>query len=201
MHKVYCFASLFLLCCAALAVTAQTKPPAFSTAVAEAMTAIVNTRFDYAIEKLEQVLAATPGDTEALSLLATARAYKETDTMKAKQHFLDAIGKGGGASFIVSHSHEVSLMSMGDPNDYCRGWLHLRKGQVFFVADNGAHSFTMPAADIKEFKQNRMPKLFHIEPRNEKQYAEKNYNFAPRSRDDRETLLIVIMFQKLATAK
>lgn len=199
-NKTYLPVALFL-CCAVLPGLAQTKSPTFSTAVSEAMTAIVNTRYDFAIEKLEHLIAATPGDTDAVTLLATARAYKETDSLKAKQHFEEALSKGGGASFVVSHSHEVSLMSMGDPNDYCRGWLHLRRGQVYFIADNGAHSFTMPAAAVKEFKQNRMPKLFHIEPRDEKQFPQKNYNFAPRSRDERETLLIVIMFQKLANAK
>lgn len=172
---------------------AQAGPNKDSQAVAAAKTAIVNARYDWAIDRLEQELATTPDDPEVLTFLATARAYKEPDVLKAKQYFEDAIGKGGGASFLVSHSHEISAMSIGDPNDYCRGWLHLRKGEARFVADSGAHSVVIPFPDIVEFKQNRMSKLFHI-----KFAKDKNYNFSPRSRDERETLLIVVMYQKLS---
>lgn len=175
------------------AAQAKPEPNKISPAVADAKTAIVNARYDQAIDKLEQELATTPDDLEAFSLLATARVYKERDFLKAKQYFEDAISKGGGVSFVVSHSHEISAMSVGDPNDYCRGWLHMRKGEARFVADNGEHSVIIPFSDIAEFKQNRMPKLFHI-----KFGKDKNYNFSPRSRDERESLLIVVMYQKLS---
>jgi hypothetical protein len=172
---------------------ARAGPNEVSQVVADAKTAIVNARYDWAIDRLEQELATKPDDPEALTFLATARAYKERDFLKRKQYFEDAIGKGGGASFLVSHSHEISVMSVGDPSDYCRGWLHLRKGEARFVADDDAHSVVIPFSDISEFKQNRMRKLFHIE------FAkDKNYNFSPRSRDERESLLIVVMYQKLS---
>jgi len=172
---------------------ANSEPNKISQAVGDAKMAIVNARYDQAIDKLEQELATMPDDLEALTFLATARAYKESDFLKAKQHFEDAINKGGGASFVVSHSHEISAMSVGDPNDYCRGWLHLRKGEARFVAHSDAHSVVIPFSDIVEFKQNRMPKLFHI-----KFAKDKNYNFSPRSRDERESLLIIVMYQKLS---
>jgi hypothetical protein len=172
---------------------ARAGPNEVSQVVADAKTAIVNARYDWAIDRLEQELATKPDDPEALTFLAAARAYKERDFLKRKQYFEDAIGKGGGASFVVSHSHEISVMSVGDPSDYCRGWLHLRKGEARFVADDDAHSVVIPFSDITEFKQNRMPKLFHI------RFAkDKNYNFSPRSRDERESLLIVVMYQKLS---
>ena len=186
---------LVLMCFQARECAAQDRPNErkVSPEVAAASTAIVNARYDQAIDKLEQVLVATPNDPEALTFLATARAYKERDYLKAKQYFEDAINKGGGASFVVSHSHEISAMSVGDPSDYCRGWLHLHKGEARFVADNGEHSVIIPFSDVMEFKQNRMPKLFHI-----KFGKDKNYNFSPRSRDESESVLIVVMYQKLS---
>jgi len=173
----------------------QPPPPASkaSQAVADASVAMLNGRYDHAIDKLEQLLAVTPDDPEALTYRATARLYKQGDFLKAKKYFEEAIGKGGGASFVVSHSHEVSAMSIGNPNDYCRGWLHLRKGEVRFVPDRGEHRFNIPFSDVVEFKHNRMPKLFHI-----KTAEDINYNFSPRSRDERESLLIVVMYQKLS---
>lgn len=81
---------------------AQAGPNKVSQAVADAKTAIVNARFDWAIDRLEQELATKPDDPEALTFLATARAYKERDFLKAKQYFEDAIGKGGGASFVAA---------------------------------------------------------------------------------------------------
>jgi tetratricopeptide (TPR) repeat protein len=181
--------------CFQVVCSAQSKleGPKVSYPVADAAAAIVNARYDYAIDKLEQVLAGAPQDSEALTYLATAQGYKGGDYIKAMQYFEEAINKGGGASFVVRHSHEVSIMSIGDPNDYCRGWLHLRKGEARFIADNGAHSVVIPFSAITEFKQNRMPKLFHI-----KVGKDKNYNFSPRSRDERESLLIVVVYQKLS---
>jgi tetratricopeptide (TPR) repeat protein len=174
-------------------VRTRLEGPKVSYPVADAAAAIVNSSYERAIDKLEQALASTPQDTEAMTYLATARTYQETDYLKAKQYFEEAINKGGGASFVVRHSHEVSMMSLGDPNDYCRGWLHLRKGEARFIADNGEHSVVIPFSEITEFKQNRMPKLFHL-----KVGKDKNYNFSPRSRDERESLLIVVMYQKLS---
>jgi hypothetical protein len=172
---------------------AQSAPNKVSQSIVDAKTAIVNARYDQAIDELEQELARNPDDPEALTFLATAQTYKDRDFIKAKQNFENSIGKGGGASFVVSHSHEVSAMSVGEPNDYCRGWLHLRKGEARFVADNGAHSVVIPFSEIVEVKQNHMPKLFHI-----KFAKDRNYNFSPRSRDERESLLIIVVYQKLS---
>jgi len=152
-------------------------------------------RYNEAINKLEQYLDSKPNDPEALTMLATARLYKEKDYVKGIHLFDEAIKQGGGASFFVGHSHEVTKMITGDPVNYCRGWLHLRKGQVTFVPDSSSHTLSLSAKEVAEFEQNRYPNksLFHI-----KAGKEINFNFAPRSRQQAEILLIIVMYQKLS---
>lgn len=181
---------------------AQTpSQPSFQLPPSVAMAAgmIKDERYDDAINKLEQLLATKPNDPEALTLLATARIYKDRDYLKGKELFEAAIKQGGGASFFVGHSHEVTVMSVGDPSNYCRGWLHLRKGTLSFVPDSSTHSIELAAADIKEFGRHGIhKKLVHVETKKDKDGKDHKFNFAPRSRLESETLLIIVMHQKLA---
>jgi tetratricopeptide (TPR) repeat protein len=148
-------------------------------------------KYDEAITRLEQMLSAKPNDPEALTLLATARMYLDGDFLKAQKAFEDAFRAGGGATFFVHHSHEITKMGTDDLADYCRGWLHLRKDEVRFVPDEeSAHGFKLSRQEISELKQNMMPRLFHLKAGNN------NYNFQPRSKDKSEVLLIIIMYKK-----
>ncbi len=166
----------------------------FPPAVSMAVEMIKEERYDDAINKLDQYLDSKPDDTDAVTMRATARVYKEKDYSKGVRHFEEAMKKGGGASFFVNHSHEVTKMGVGDPVNYCRGWLHLRKGQMTFVPDSSSHTLSLSAKEVTEIEQNRFPNknIFHI-----KAGKSINYNFAPRSHQESEILLILVMFEKL----
>lgn len=162
-----------------------------SDVIREARRLIVQQRYDEAISKLEPLLEASPEDPEALTCLATARLYADRDYAKAEEMFERALRAGGGASFIVNHSHE-SMMSGEDTTDYCRGWLYLRRDGVEFVPEEGDHGFRVSYADVTEFKQNRHKSFFHIK------HGGGNQNFRPRSGQELETLLILALYKKFS---
>src|SRR5215211_6652734 len=114
--------------------------------------------------------------------------YADHEYLKAQEMFVRAFGAGGGASFFVTHSHE-SMMSGEDVTNYCRGWLHLRRGKLEFVPDEGPHGFSTPFAQVTEFKQNRHKRFFHV-----KLGDGPNQNFRPRSGEELETLLILALY-------
>lgn len=159
--------------------------------VAEAQRLIRQQRFNDAVNRLELFLETTPSDAEALAFYGTAQMYADRDFLKAQQTFEASFSAGGGASFWVNHSHQSSFDG-DDLTDYCRGWLHLRKEGVEYVPDEGDHGFRMPYSDIAEFKQNRFKTFFHIKREG------KHQNFRPRTAEQRETLLILVLYKKFA---
>jgi tetratricopeptide (TPR) repeat protein len=162
-----------------------------SDAVKAAQVLIRQQRYDEAISRLEQLLETSPEDPDALTYLATARLYVDHDYVKAEEMFEHAFRAGGGASFLVTHSHE-SMMSGEAVMDYCRGWLHLRRGGIEFVPEEGTHGFQMPFGAVVEFKQNRHKSFFHIK------HDSSNQNFRPRSGEELETLLILALYKKFS---
>src|SRR5579885_636918 len=145
--------------------------------------------YDNAIEKLQEVLEVKPNDPDALTYLATAKLYKSRNFIEAEKSFEEAFRAGGGAAFWVNHSHEK--LANSEMADYCHGWLHLRKNKIEFVPENSDHSFSLGPYEITEVKQNRLAKsLFHL------QYDKKTLNFKPRTGDESEVLLILILYKK-----
>jgi tetratricopeptide (TPR) repeat protein len=151
---------------------------------------IAQRRYDDAVSKLEQTLEAKPGQADALMFMGAAVLYGEMNFLKAQKLFEQSFQAGGGAVFWVNHSHEK--LGTEEMADYCRGWLYLRKGEVEFAPTDGEHSFHLPYSEIKEFKQNRLSKLFHIKDSN------KTFNFRPRSGDEGEILLTMALYKKFA---
>jgi tetratricopeptide (TPR) repeat protein len=167
-------------------------PPQSSADVAfDARRLIRQQRYNDAINLLEQRLETSPDDGEALAYFGAAKLYADHDFLKAQEMFERSFRAGGGASFFVSHSHE-SAMSGEDITSYCRGWLHLRRGGLEFVPEDGEHGFKMPFADVVELKQNRLKTFFHLKR------GGANQNFRPRTSDERETLLILALYKKFS---
>ena len=158
--------------------------------VAMAREMIAQRRYDDAVSKLEQTLEAKPGQADALMFMGAAVLYGEMNFLKAQKLFEQSFQAGGGAVFWVNHSHEK--LGTEEMADYCRGWLYLRKGEIEFAPSDGEHSFRLAYSDIKEFKQNRFTKLFHIKDSN------KTFNFRPRSGDGGEILLTLALYKKFA---
>ena len=154
---------------------------------------IKNQKYDEAITHLEQVLERDPENTEAITYMATANLYQSRNFFKARDDFHKAFSAGGGATFFVTHSHEVFTTS--DVVDYCRGWLHLRKNSVEFSPVDGNHGFKVQVDQITEFSINKLSKrAFHIKA------VGKNQNFRGRSNTDFEPLLIVGLYKRFKDA-
>lgn len=157
----------------------------------EARRLIRQQRYNDAINRLEEFLEGSPDHADALAYLGAAYLYADTDTARARRFFEASFNAGGGASFWVNHSHQ-SVLDGDDLTDYCRGWLHLRKGGVEFVPEEGEHGFRLAYGEVAEFKQNRNKKFFHLKREG------KHQNFRPRTSNERETLLILALFSRFS---
>ncbi len=191
MRRVANICPLALLVCFMAAEMPEQQSSANAIKMAARM--IFQGQYNEAIGKLEQVLETAPQQPEAMTYLTTAQFYLERDFLKAQKRFEEAYRAGGGASFLVNHSHEIAKLGTGELADYCRGWLHLRKDSVSFEPDSGDHGFRFAPAEITELKQNRLsPRLFHI------RRGKSNFNFRPRTGLEEEVLLIVVLYKKFA---
>jgi hypothetical protein len=159
-----------------------------SSVVISVLNLIKSQKYDEAISQLEQILEKEPGNSEALTYMATANLYRTRDFFKAQTEFKEAFKMGGGATFFVTHSHE--MITTSDVVDYCRGWLHLRKDSVEFSPTEGSHGFKVQVAEVTDFAINRLSKrAFHIKA------GGKSQNFRGRSNTDLEPLLIVALYK------
>jgi hypothetical protein len=149
---------------------------------------IYRQKYNEAITRLELVLETEPGNSEALTYMATANLYLNLNFNDSLKEFEKAIRAGGGATFLVSHSHEK--LTTNDVVDYCRGWLHLRRDGVEFVPIDDTHGFKIQFNEVEEFKVNRLSKrAFHIK------VAGKSQNFRGRSNTELEPLLIIALYK------
>jgi len=147
---------------------------------------IYRQKYDDAITKLEEVLERDPKNADALTYMATANLYLHLNFTTALEDFQQAFNAGGGAIFVVTHSHEK--FNTDYVADYCRGWLHLRKDGIQFVPTEGTHGFKLSYREVEEFKINRLSKrAFHIK------FNKKSQNFYTRSNTEFEPLLIIAL--------
>jgi len=171
--------------------SALRQAPTSTRNLADIRDLIYRQKYDEAITQLEQILERDPGNGEAQTYMATANLYQAHNFTKAQKEFEQAFRAGGGATFFVTHSHEV--FSTGDAVDYCRGWLHLRKDGVEFVPLEGSHGFKSAYGEIEELKKNRLSKtVFHIK------VGGKSQNLRGRSNSDLELLLIIALYKRFA---
>ena len=168
---------------------AQTQSSHPSLTNAAALDLIYRQKYNDAITRLEQILEREPGNTEAITFMATANLYQSLDFEKAQQDFEEAFKAGGGATFFVTHSHES--FNTDDVVDFCSGWLHLRHDSIEYVPIEGTHSLKLTYSQVEEFKRNRLTKkAFHIK------VGGKNQNFRGRSNSETEALLIVALYNR-----
>ena len=182
---------LVLLLSSPRVATRSFKQGGAQLSASSALDLIYRQKYDNAINQLEQILEAEPRNAEALTYVATANLYQTRDFAKAQNAFEAAFTAGGGATFFVNHSHES--LTTSDVVDYCRGWLHLRRGTVEFAPVEGNHGFKLNFGQVQEFKRNRLTKkIFHIK------FGEKNQNFRGRTNTDIEALLIVALYNNFS---
>ncbi len=152
---------------------------------------IYRQRYNEAITQLEQVLETEPANSEALTYMATVNLYRNLQFLQAQAEFEKAYKAGGGATFIVNHSHEA--FNTDDVVDYCRGWLHLRRNSLEFVPFESSHRFRIDFNQVEEFQRNKLSKkAFHIK------FGGKSQNFRGRSNTESEPLLIIALYKSFA---
>lgn len=167
-------------------VCAQAHATNQSTTSSAVLDLIYRQKYDDAITRLEDLLERDPRNGEALTYLATANLYLQRNFTTALEDFKAAFKAGGGATFLVTHSHEK--FNTDYVADYCRGWLHLRKDGVEFVPSESTHGFKLAYSEIEEFKINRLSKrAFHVK------FNRKSQNFYTRSNTEFEPLLIIAL--------
>lgn len=172
----------------AKATQANQQTVSSSSVGATVLNLIQGQKYNEAITQLEQILEREPGNSDALTYMATTNLYMSRNFFKAQTDFKEAFKAGGGATFFVTHSHEMFTTS--DVVDYCRGWLHLRKNTVEFSPTDGSHGFKLQVDQITEFAINKLSKkAFHIKA------GGKSQNFRGRSNTDLEPILIVALFK------
>lgn len=195
------FGIILFFCVLLLTLPSQRTTAVFSPAAVAApdlsavLGLIVQQKYDDALNRLEELEVRHPQDPEILTLQATARMYRDRDFLRAQKDFETALAKGGGATFLLNHSHEITKMATDEMADYCRGWLHLRRDGLRFVPLEEGHRLQLAYAQVVEIKQNANRKLFHLK------LEKDNYNFLPRSRHEMEALLAIVMFKKVAGVK
>lgn len=195
MHRTSSFSSIQIpAVLAALILTAGVYAhgqTAIQSSTMQASSLIYRQRYDEAITRLEQVLEAEPANSEALTYMATVNLYRNLQFLESQAEFQNAYKAGGGATFIVNHSHE--RFNTDDVVDYCRGWLHLRKNSIEFVPVESSHGFKIEFNQVEEFKRNKLSKkAFHIK------FSGKSQNFRGRSNTESEPLLIIALYKSFA---
>lgn len=188
MFIAVCFSliSIFTQLC----ISSQSHARAFPQTSPELL--IRQQRYDDAFNSLEMILERKPDDVESLTLMGTATLYANLDDYeKALNWFEKAYQLGGDARFIVSAMRGRRKASPTDyPFEACRGWLKLRRREIAFEAFDDNHcSFQYEATSVSEFKVYAK-KLVYLK------IGKEFITFFPRSRDEREALLIVILWHR-----
>jgi hypothetical protein len=135
-----------------------------------------------------QAIKLNPAQPLAYGLLGYTLLYGRGDIFNAEQAMRAAIERGGAASFEVWHAQGSSF------KDAVRGSLFISKAGVVFKSNLSADEFNVNDSEIKEAGLNgffgREHNAFHLEVKTPSGKT-RNYNFAPRTGNQLEALLIL----------
>jgi tetratricopeptide (TPR) repeat protein len=156
---------------------------------------------DYAAagQALNKAIELDPSQPRAYQVMGAALLYVGGDLATVEKFMRKAIELGGSAVFRVYHDDD------GTFNTVCTGSLYVAKDTVRYESDDNRHTFETSTADIKNAKlQGGFRQAF-----NNKAYVgsfniklssgdkdSKNYNFAPGSGKQAESMLILRLIDK-----
>jgi hypothetical protein len=161
-----------------------------------------------AAQLLQQAIALDPSQPRAYQLLGFTDLYLRGDITAAERNMRMAVERGGSAAFRVFHDH-----ANGSFRETCSGTLFVTKTEVTFKADDGRDTFETLDTDIKEIKVNKLVGsafgvllggagdigAFHIKVK--RPGGDKNYNFAPLTKQKGESKLIITMVEGYGKVK
>ncbi|HZS44582.1 MAG TPA: PDZ domain-containing protein [Blastocatellia bacterium] len=169
----------------------EVRGPDYEDLTDQATAAIRSNDVNGAVQLLNQAIKMEPETPTAYALLGFVQLYGMQDMTSAEQSMRSAIDHGGSAIFRVFHDHNGSFSQV------CVGSLFISKTGVTYKSDDGAHALEATRADINEAKTNGMVGAqygaFHI--RATQGGKKNNYNFAPFTRKQAESVLILKLIQ------
>jgi hypothetical protein len=158
----------------------------------QATTALQANNPALAIHLLQQAIGLDSSPPTAYALLGFAQLYGLRNPFAAEPPMRAAIERGGSAVFRVFHDHNGSF------GQFCQGSFFVSKSGVTFRADDREHTFEARDEEIKEGKLNGFIGAglgaFHLKVM-QGQNKTKNYNFAPLTRHQVESALILNLIQ------
>ena len=183
-------------------VVERSKAPDYDDLTDEATAAYEAKNAQRATQLLQQAIGMDPAQPRAYQLLGFTDLYLRNDLPSAEKNMRLAVERGGSATFRVFHDH-----ANGSFRDTCAGTLFITKTDVTFKADDGKDTFETLDTDIKEIKVNKLvgSKLgvliggagdigaFHIKVK--RSGNERNYNFAPLTKQKEESKLIITLVE------
>ncbi len=168
------------------------RGPDYDELFDQGVEALKNRDANLALNRFTTATGIRPSDPKAFAMLGYTHLYVTGNLPEAERNMAQAITLGGGAVFRVFHDHD------GVFGNFCEGSLFVSRTEVTFRADNGQHTFAAQRPAIKELKINGFVGsehgAFHIKVRLEKN-QEKNYNFAPLTRQRAESDLVVRLYR------
>lgn len=154
----------------------------------QSLAALQKNDWELAGNLLSQAVRLNPTLPLGYSLLGYTLLYGRGDVYNAEQAMRAAIERGGAASFEVWHAQGSSFKDAG------RGSLFIGKDGVVFKSSHSEDEFNVNDTDLKEAALNgflgREYNAFHLEVRLSNGKT-RNYNFAPRTGNQLEALLIL----------
>jgi tetratricopeptide (TPR) repeat protein len=126
----------------------------------------------------QQAIKFDPNNPGGYAYIGWMLLYTYKDFASAETSMRAAVDRGGAAQFGITHDHD------GFFRTYCQGLLYIGKSRVSFVANDGAHSFDVEDAAVKEASLNNFVGNnfggFHLKVVGGDGKT-RNYNFAPGS--------------------
>lgn len=154
----------------------------------QSLAALQRNDWDLAGNLLTDATRMNPSAPLAYSLLGYTYLYGRGDAYNAEQAMRAAIERGGSATFEVWHAQGSSF------KDAVRGSLFIGKSGVIFKSSLSTDEFNVNDTEIKDAALNgffgREHNAFHLEVRLPNGKT-RNYNFAPRTANQLEALLIL----------
>jgi len=160
---------------------------------------IGSSNFSAAGQTLGKAIALDPSQPRAYQVTASTLLYNGGDIPTVEKFMRKAIELGGSAVFRVYHDDD------GVFNTVCTGSLFVSKDTVRYESDDNRHTFETNATVIKNakmqggfrqaFNNKAYPGTFNIKL-NSGEKDSKNYNFAPGSGKEAESMLILRLIDK-----
>jgi hypothetical protein len=158
----------------------------------QSLAALQRNDWELAGNLLTEAVRMNPSAPLGHGLLGYTYLYGRGDVPRAEQAMRAAIERGGSATFEVWHAQGSSF------KDAVRGSLFISKSGVIFKSSLSADEFNVNDAEIKDAALNgffgREHNAFHLEVRLPGGKT-RNYNFAPRTANQLEALLILNLVQ------